>query len=250
MKRMVLIFVNWLMRILQSMGGSIRATGKCPIKGDKKDQSLSELVDYHFSTYSTIDHINRSTMGKALSLLQNRPAIILETGSSAWGINSSLLFDLYVSNRGGEFHTVDIRINPLITLRKASTILSHFHCDDSVSFLKKWVRNHPGQKVDLVYLDSWDLNFNDPIPAAMYGLSEYFAISPALTKGSILIIDDSPANLLNINFLSPELKDAAEQFYIKYGIMPGKGTLIDILLAKQSNVKKIEHSYQIVYEFI
>lgn len=250
MKRLALKITNKLLGILIILGFSFRISGKKNVKSSKEILSLAELVDFHFRNHSSGDHINRATMEKALSLLHNRPAVILETGSSAWGTNSSKLFDLYVKSRGGEFHTVDIRIDPLCNLYKESSVFSHFYCDDSVSFLKKWVKNHPNQKVDLVYLDSWDVNWKEPIPSAMHGLSEYFAISPALGKGSILIIDDSPANVLNMNFLSTELKNTAEQFYIKYGIMPGKGTLIDILLSKQSNARKIEHSYQIIYEFI
>ncbi len=46
-------------------------------------------------------------MKVAIELLGDRPARILETGSSAWGTNSSLLFDSYVHRFGGEFYTID-----------------------------------------------------------------------------------------------------------------------------------------------
>ena len=248
MKKLTLRIINKLLRILSLTGFSFKLSGQKTNYSELKFTHISDLIDDHFQFDP--HHICKGTIGLALSLLNNRPALIIETGSSAWGTNSSKLFDLYVRNWGGEFHTVDIRINPLLSLYKESSTLSHFYCDDSVSFLEKWVKNNPGKKADLVYLDSWDLNFKDPIPSAMHGLSEFFAIMPALGKGSILIIDDTPSNFLNIDFLPSELKSAAETFHIKYGIMPGKGTLIEIFLSKQSNAKKVEHSYQLVYEFI
>jgi hypothetical protein len=49
-------------------------------------------------------------MRQAIHLLGQSPSVILETGMSAWGTNSSLLFDDYVCCFGGEFFTVDIRL--------------------------------------------------------------------------------------------------------------------------------------------
>ena len=52
----------------------------------------------------------------------------------------------------------------------------------------------------------------------MHGLSEFFAIRTALKKVSILVIDDSPLTMLNIYFLSPDIKVFAEDFYKEYGL--------------------------------
>lgn len=209
--------------------------------------TTSNLVDGHFEKYSDKTHWNFSTMKQSLLLLNDKPGIILETGSSAWGTNSSRLFDAYVSNWGGDFYSVDIRIKPLLTLMNNTCNRSHFYCDDSVSFLNKWVKKNPNTKADLVYLDSWDLDTKNPLPCAMHGLSEFFAVQPALQSGSVLVIDDSPSQL---EMYPEETREAASKFYLKEGIYPGKGMLVDLYLSKQPKVKKIDHQYQLVYQFL
>lgn len=134
----------------------------------KKFESLEPLIDDHFSKHSESNHPCRGTLTTALETLGQRPAIIVETGSSAWGTNSSLLFDSYVNSFGGSFLSVDLRAEPMFTLRSLCTNRSTFYCDDSVSFLKQFAiqKTQP----NLVYLDSWDLNWADPLPSALPGL--------------------------------------------------------------------------------
>ena len=81
-------------------------------------ESIEEVLTTHFTKYTEEKHPCRDTLSLALELLDEKPARILETGSSAWGANSSMLFDLYVSNFGGSFNSVDIRIEPAINLSK------------------------------------------------------------------------------------------------------------------------------------
>lgn len=55
----------------------------------------------------------------ALEHLIGRPSVIVEIGSSAWGTNSSLLFDSYVNSFGGIFQSVDLRVQPMLSLQKS-----------------------------------------------------------------------------------------------------------------------------------
>lgn len=54
-----------------------------------------------------------TSMKKAIGSLHESPSTIIETGSSAWGTDSSVMFDSFVQSFGGEFLSVDIRLEPL-----------------------------------------------------------------------------------------------------------------------------------------
>lgn len=116
--------------------------------------SVQELAEHHFSHWSSRDHINRRSLTDALIRLEEKPAVILETGSSAWGTNSSQLFDAYVANFGGDFWTVDLRVGPSRSLRPIVSPRTTLVTGDSVRFIERWVRDHRGLRADLVYLDS------------------------------------------------------------------------------------------------
>jgi hypothetical protein len=77
-------------------------------------------------------------------------------------------------------------------LRSTVSVRTQLFCDDSVRFLQWWVHSNPGRKADLVYLDSQDLNPRSPYAAAVLAIREYFAIRPAVGKGSLLLVDDTP----------------------------------------------------------
>lgn len=158
--------------------------GKSSFKGTlirEKIQSLDKLVEEHFVLNSETNHPCRNTLEMALSLLEKKPAIIVETGSSAWGTNSSLLFDAYVNSFGGSFTSVDLRSSPMFNLKSKCSKNSSFFCNDSISFLRKYVNKV--NRCNLVYLDSWDVNWEDPLPSALHGFNEFLILLPLLMRG-------------------------------------------------------------------
>jgi hypothetical protein len=208
--------------------------------------SADQLVEEHFARRSLSDHVNQESMLATIRLLEERPCSILEAGSSAWGTDSSRLFDAYVVRFGGEFLTVDIRIQPLLRLRRDLSPRSQMVCDDSARFLRGWVRQNPARRVDLVYLDSYDLDAAAPTPAAVHGLQELDAIRPALRDGSLLLVDDTPNS---VEFFPESQRTEAALFAERTGLIPGKGMLIDLWLGNDSSVTKIHHGYQALYRF-
>jgi hypothetical protein len=139
----------------------IRGRGATVAQSD----STETLVDAHFKLIGQSDHMCRPTLTRALLQLRRQPATIIETGSSAWGTNSSILFDAYVRRFGGSFETVDIRSRPMLELRDKLSSKSQAYCSDSVSFLDNWALKNKDAIVNLAYLDSWDLSAHDPWPA-------------------------------------------------------------------------------------
>lgn len=181
--------------------------------------SLDSLISAHFARHSSPTHVNRVGLTLALRQLERRPALILETGSSAWGTNSSLLFDAYVREFGGIFLTVDIREEPASYLRPKLSEHSYAFVGDSIQFLKKFELPAEFSCISLAYLDSYDVNLEDPEPAMHHGLSEFHAVHPFLDTGSVLVVDDTPIEFSLFG-------DQARNNFRDDEVVPGKGTLI------------------------
>jgi hypothetical protein len=209
-----------------------------------------ELLKEHFSMYqNTEDHICFCTFKRLFEEIEARgcpPLTILETGTAYAGTKSTYLFDSYVKKYGGHFWSVDICGNTCDEARKNVSSSSTIVCDDSVHFLETWVKEHPGQKADVVYLDSFDLEWDNPFPAADHGLKEYFAILPALGKGSLLLIDDTPNTC-------DELLEADHKMFLQVKKseqkcnkpLVGKGMYIP----EHCKAECIRHVYQLLYLF-
>lgn len=210
----------------------------------EKFSSIDDLVANHFLVYSDETHPCRDSLKMTLELLDGRPARIIETGSSAWGVNSSMLFDSYVNSFGGEFHSVDIRLNPMINLVGSCTQNSHFYCDDSVNFLKRIQK----KDASLVYLDSWDVDWLDPMPSAIHGLNEFMVIYPYLSAGTLLLIDDTPRDINAMSKVHPDNIASFQEFQNLYGFAPGKGALVLNYLKHFSIGKLINHDYQLLWK--
>jgi hypothetical protein len=123
-----------------------------------------------------------------------------------------------------------------------------------VAFFKGWTKTSvdtkssalaKNQHVDVIYLDSYDLDFYNPEPSGKHGLAEYNALKPVIDKDTLMLIDDTP--------VSPEWLDTRGQLYVDMidfyrdtGIMPGKGMYV---LDEVRNAEKIIHNYQVLYKF-
>jgi hypothetical protein len=221
--------------------GRLSASG---LKNCEKETNLQTLLDRHFLAICQPQHPCRETLSTALSLLGERPALIIETGSSAWGTNSTMLFDSYCNSFGGECRSVDIRLEPLLTLQPLATSHTKLYCDDSVSFLNKL--SLEGDRIDLLYLDSWDVNWDDPMPSAIHGLNEYLAATKNLKTGSLVLIDDTPKTVENIRAVRPLLAKPYEQFCERFGFSPGKGALVKQLIETSGRGTIIAHEYQLL----
>jgi len=202
---------------------------------------ISELTRWHFHNRSEPHHINRVGLTLALRELNERPALILETGTSAWGTDSSSLFASYVKSFGGAFYTVDIRSEPSRQLGNLGERV-HTAVGDSVQFLNGFAIPTGYGKVDLAYLDSWDLDVDNPEPAMEHGLREWQALEPLLGPGSIVVIDDTPIE----GFL---LGEAAHSHSANSNVIPGKGSLVLKDAAVLRHFRILYHHYNVVLKW-
>lgn len=205
----------------------------------------NQLIERHFSTWSQTNHQCFEGLRVALELLNNKEALIVETGSSAYGTDSSRLFDAYVTRFGGRFYSVDINPYARRRLRFQHSRNSHFIVSDSVDFLANFQLRSKDVKVDLVYLDSWDVDWFHPDESAIHGYNEYLSIQGQLKPGSVIVIDDTPRTL---DWIPPECVDIAQEYLRINGVLPGKGALILKKLEDSPLATKIWHEYNLVIQ--
>ena len=140
---------------------------------------------------------------------------------------SAVLFTEFVNTESGSVRSVDI--DPVAVAAAQAAIKNECFsvtCSDSVTWLKSLTDLN---KVDLFYLDSWDVKWNNDHNSAEHHLQEFLAIEPYLKTGAIVAIDD------NSRFLDTNRRT-------------GKGRRIAEYLEAKSIVP-IYDAYQIIYKF-
>ncbi len=133
----------------------------------------------------------------ALKMLsENQCQVLIETGTARFGKGnfwgdggSTYVFAEWASQNGGVFYTVDIDAEALAAARRdldpEFVDFVEFVQSDSIEFLRNFT-----QKIDFLYLDSYDFDINDPIPSQQHHLDEIIAVYPCLTTETIIMIDD------------------------------------------------------------
>jgi len=188
------------------------------LKTDKRGPSFAMMLDH-------------------LDQIQN--PLIVETGCARREDNfdgdgmSTLILNEYVKEFGGEFHSVDIE-QANVDFVKQRCNNTHSHCSDSVKFLYEFneqLRNQ-NRYIDLLYLDSFDLDIQNPHPSSLHHIFELTAIKASLKKGAMVVVDD---NILCIDQTTNETK------------MVGKGDYVDQYF-KMLGIEKIYSGYQWVWK--
>ena len=101
---------------------------------------------------------------------------------------STYIFDDFINFYDGEVASVDINPDNVAHAQKMVSERTTVYCSDSVEFL--W--NIPEKKkIDLLYLDSYDFEPDNPIPSQKHHLKELTAVMKNLRKGSIIMVDDN-----------------------------------------------------------
>lgn len=156
------------------------------------EQYLEGRIPIHNRRYTS--------MIKALDLMKERGVkVIVETGTSRDGLSnfegdggSSIIFSQFAKEYDAQFYSIDIDKTALNKANQAvKQVLGevgdnhHFIQSDSIQFLKDFP-----EKIDFLYLDSYDFDFNNPVPSQAHHLKEIEAAYPRLTSQTIIMIDD------------------------------------------------------------
>ena len=157
---------------------------------------------------------------------------IIETGTlrnpGNWKDGQSAkLFTEFVDMHNGSVRSVDI--DPSACASAATAIMSEnfqVTCSDSVTWLSK---QQDLSSVDLFYLDSWDVKWENDQDSAEHHLNEFKAIEPYLKSGCIVAVDD------NSRFRNTKHRTGKGRRIVEYLESKGKQPVYD--------------EYQIIYKF-
>ncbi|HEY4370632.1 MAG TPA: class I SAM-dependent methyltransferase [Burkholderiales bacterium] len=124
------------------------------------------------------------------------PALIVETGSlrtpGEWlDGQSTLLWAEFAKVHPCEIHTVDLNPDAAVTVRQTCGDAVHAHTGDSVAFLHRMACAPQPRQIDLLYLDSFDLDKEDPFPSAFHHMKELTSARPCIGPGTIIAVDDN-----------------------------------------------------------
>lgn len=132
-----------------------------------------------------------------LESLNKKNPTILETGIARtdenWGGDgmSSLMFDKYINTIGGNFTSIDINPQNVSFAKSKVSSKSNLICSDSVIKLHEISRDINYPMIDILYLDSFDVDFKNPIPSSFHHMKELLAIYPKIQKGTLIVVDDN-----------------------------------------------------------
>jgi len=126
--------------------------------------------------------------------------LIVETGCARIENNyagdgqSSLLFDKYINEYGGEFITVDLSHDSVENCKRQMVCPRTAVVEsDSVSYLQHLNQKlkDENRKIDFLYLDSFDFNNDVRMESAAHHLKELLAIQDSLKSGALVAVDDN-----------------------------------------------------------
>lgn len=120
--------------------------------------------------------------------------IIVETGCIRQADNwigdgmSTLIWDALVQERGGAaVCSCDISLEAVAFARSQASRCAQISCVSSVP----WLNLMPAESIDLLYLDSVDVDFSDHHEGALHALCELTAAWRALESGALVAVDDN-----------------------------------------------------------
>ena len=141
-----------------------------------------------------------------LELLNGEQFTIVETGTARqpdnwqWDGQSTILWDAFVNHYSGVIYSIDNDEKAIEVARTSVSKSVHFIFGDSIQTLKN-MDNKIIEQIDLLYLDSYDFDPNNPIPSAFHHLEELAVIYRRLKKGCLIVVDDCFADDLGKHLL-------------------------------------------------
>jgi predicted O-methyltransferase YrrM len=164
---------------------------------------------------------------------QHKSKILVETGTARYGGKnckgdgcSTLIFGEWARDNDARLYSVDIDPKAIQNAKRTLLPLNPdviFITSDSIAFLKNFHKYN--DKIDFLYLDSFDFDPDNPGPSENHHLKEIKAAYKYLHRNSIVMVDDT------------------------YGAQGGKGRLvIGYLLGKGWKIAKSAYQVILVYK--
>ena len=128
-----------------------------------------------------------------------RDVVIVETGclrqQGNWAGDgqSTLVWDAFVNYQGGHVYSVDLDVKAAALANSLTSDRTTVEANDSVPYLLRLATLGVG--ADLLYLDSYDIDWANPEPSMKHHERELDAAWPMLHPGSIVAVDDNRADV-------------------------------------------------------
>lgn len=154
------------------------------------DDRLSVLDAYDRFFAKRLNH--RAATFRVLVDKARTGANIVETGclrdlgNWAGDGQSTAVLAWLAARMKGRLWTIDLSQEATCAAAKAVGAGATIYTGDSVALLSKF-----HEPIDILYLDSFDLDANDPLPSATHHLFEFVSARPNLRTGSIVCVDDT-----------------------------------------------------------
>jgi len=125
--------------------------------------------------------------------------LIVETGCTRQPDNwfgdgqSTQVFNAMCELHEGTLNSVDIDEKAAGFARTLVGPRAHIYCGDSITWLQEaeTLFGKIGRKIDVLYLDSYDLDKHNWAPSALHHIFELLSIKNALQTGSLVAVDDN-----------------------------------------------------------
>ena len=120
---------------------------------------------------------------------------------------STIIFDRYINDFGGEFYAVDLTPEHVEYAQSMVSDKTQIICDDSVHFLWEATKQlkEDNQFIDVLYLDSFDWIPGNESASMAHHIKELACIISRMKPGGLVAVDDN---------------------YIKDGVLVGKGVYV------------------------
>jgi len=179
---------------------------------------MMNFWDNFITNYKPHLRVRANTFDKIFNYLEGLKQnnyLIVETGTTrnlhAWGDgNATILFDLFIQEYGGQVNTVDIDPDACKVSYENTSNNTLVTIGDSVNYLHRFPNP---EDIDLLYLDSFDLDWDNPHSSAFHHMKELTTVYPKLKKGCLIVVDDNENGVGKGQYVAEFLDQVGDKLY-------------------------------------
>ena len=127
------------------------------------------------------------SLGRDVTIVET--GCLRQEGNWAGAVQPTLAWDAVVNYQGGRVYSVDLDVKAAALANSLTSDRTSVEANDSVAYLLHLATL--GITVDLLYLDSYDIDWANPEPSMRHHEAELDAAWPMLAPGSIVAVDDN-----------------------------------------------------------